>query len=426
MKCLYMLLFALLVSFHSFAVIGAINGNGAVCIGTYNTLTDATSGGTWSSSNTAVATIGTSGQVYGVAAGTSVITYTMGGTATLTVTVSADPAATIHALPGTTLCAGQPDTLYATFTGCTSSSAYQWFIDGTHLTSGDTAVFVPSSGDAMSFRFTAVSTCNGTSSSYTSDTITITVNPLPGLTLSGQDSFCMGAVDTLFAHTVYNSHLTWTPSLDLSCMVCDTVYCMLPTGAQVYTVVATTVTGSCTESATFRVSVNPLPVTSVSPAPVSVCPDSTVLLTASGADTYFWWPGIGIACTTCNPTTLTGSISFVLYMTGTTALGCSDSTIVPVSIGTGCPEAIPTVSNINELTIFPNPAYNELNIQSTIEPITKITITNVLGQTVYIQSANSQLLTVNVANLPSGVYFVQVNLAYRQAGDAEVRKFVKE
>ena len=88
--------------------------------------------------------------------------------------------------------------------------------------------------------------------------------------------------------------------------------------------------------------------------------------------------------------------------------------------------SVSKVNNENTLSVFPNPAYNQLNIESSILPITKITITNVLGQTVYIQSANSQLLTVNVANLPSGVYFVQVNLAYRQAGDAEVRKFVKE
>ncbi|MCW3122131.1 MAG: surface protein [Flavipsychrobacter sp.] len=65
-----------------------------VCKAATTALTDATSGGTWSSGNTAVATVNTSGVVTGVAAGTANITYDLGtpGKATATVTVSIMPA----------------------------------------------------------------------------------------------------------------------------------------------------------------------------------------------------------------------------------------------------------------------------------------------------------------------------------------------
>lgn len=69
-----------------------ITGTLSVTTGNTTQLTSATTGGTWSSSTTTVATIGTAGLVTGVAAGTSTISYTnycgLAATATVTVTSS--------------------------------------------------------------------------------------------------------------------------------------------------------------------------------------------------------------------------------------------------------------------------------------------------------------------------------------------------
>src|SRR5207253_2208362 len=54
---------------------GSVTGTLSVCIGASTPLSDASSGGTWSSSNTALATISAAGVAYGVAQGTPVITY---------------------------------------------------------------------------------------------------------------------------------------------------------------------------------------------------------------------------------------------------------------------------------------------------------------------------------------------------------------
>jgi trimeric autotransporter adhesin len=71
----------------------AVLGSTTVCLGQTITLSDATSGGTWSSSNTAKASVSSAGIVTGVSAGTTVISYTTTnscgtGSATTTVTIS--------------------------------------------------------------------------------------------------------------------------------------------------------------------------------------------------------------------------------------------------------------------------------------------------------------------------------------------------
>ncbi|MEK7199301.1 MAG: thrombospondin type 3 repeat-containing protein, partial [Bacteroidota bacterium] len=76
-----------------------ITGTTSICIGASTTLANSIAGGTWSSSNTAVATINaTTGAVNSVSAGTSTITYKTadcGGVSTVTVTVNALPTFTV-------------------------------------------------------------------------------------------------------------------------------------------------------------------------------------------------------------------------------------------------------------------------------------------------------------------------------------------
>ena len=76
--------------------VSPITGVLTLCAGTTTALSDATSGGTWSSSTTSVATVAAaSGVVYGVSGGTTTITYTVGtSSATEIVTVNGAPVIT--------------------------------------------------------------------------------------------------------------------------------------------------------------------------------------------------------------------------------------------------------------------------------------------------------------------------------------------
>ena len=82
----------------------------------------------------------------------------------------------------------------------------------------------------------------------------------------------------------------------------------------------------------------------------------------------------------------------------------------------------------SDIFLYPNPATTSLTIQSTTTLITQITITNLLGQTLYLQSAPAnlpagqagcKLLQVDVSTFPTGLYFLKIN-------GTEVKKFVKE
>ena len=65
------------ITINALPTVAAIGNTGDVCVGSTRTLTNATTGGTWSSATTSVATVDAStGVVTGVSAGTSVITYT--------------------------------------------------------------------------------------------------------------------------------------------------------------------------------------------------------------------------------------------------------------------------------------------------------------------------------------------------------------
>ncbi len=100
-----------------------ITGTAAVCVSKTLTLSDATAGGTWSVSNTSLATIGsTTGIVTGVSAGTDTVTYTLtssGCYETFTESVKAQPTSITG---NASICPGSTSTLASTPSGGTWSS----------------------------------------------------------------------------------------------------------------------------------------------------------------------------------------------------------------------------------------------------------------------------------------------------------------
>ncbi|WP_165917267.1 gliding motility-associated C-terminal domain-containing protein [Flaviaesturariibacter aridisoli] len=122
---------------------GPITGNTTLCVGGTSTLANTLAGGTWSSGNTALATINaTTGVVTGIAPGTSIpITYTVTnngctGTANTTVTVNAAPV--LAPIAAQALCAGSTATLTPSIAGgaWTSSNPAAATISNTGVLTG--------------------------------------------------------------------------------------------------------------------------------------------------------------------------------------------------------------------------------------------------------------------------------------------------
>ena len=68
-------------------------------------------------------------------------------------------------------------------------------------------------------------------------------------------------------------------------------------------------------------------------------------------------------------------------------------------------------ANSEGITVYPNPAHNNLFINVS-ESISSISVTNVIGQTVIAEqrvNSNQQVQTLDISNLADGVYFVKVN-----------------
>lgn len=99
----------------STVTVAAITGTTAICAGSATTLANATAGGTWSTSNAAIATVNTTGVVTGTASGAADITYTVsnsdGCSASQTATV------TVNAIPPVNEITGDP----AVFQGSTTT-----------------------------------------------------------------------------------------------------------------------------------------------------------------------------------------------------------------------------------------------------------------------------------------------------------------
>ena len=183
MKYLYLTSLAVLISFASFAL-GPITGKDSVCMSSTVTLSNATVGGTWSSSNPAIASIGSvSGLVTGGAVVTTsscIITYSQGGSS-VTTTVTVSPFPSLIAGPAS-VCTGNNIALTDFTLGGT------WSISNTTV-----ATFNPLTGIlygvAPGFELVTYSLPIGCS-----ETSSISVNPGPNVfSLAGSGgAYCAG------------------------------------------------------------------------------------------------------------------------------------------------------------------------------------------------------------------------------------------
>ena len=82
------------------------------------------------------------------------------------------------------------------------------------------------------------------------------------------------------------------------------------------------------------------------------------------------------------------------------------------------------VNNVNksDLELFPNPATDELTIQlGDLSTYHMFTVTNNLGQQVIVKKLTAVHTTIDLVQLPAGVYYI----TFKGDSGSEVRKFVK-
>ncbi len=161
----------------------SVVGSSIVCIGTTTTLSPST-GGTWSSSHSNIATVNNTGLVTGVAPGTAVFYFTEISTgcislATTPITVNIPP--TISLSGPSSLCAGF-------MTNVLPSSGGVWTSSNPSIASVTNSGTVTGvSNGVAQMNFTSGNGCVSTSP------ILINVNGKPSITLNGSASICVGS-----------------------------------------------------------------------------------------------------------------------------------------------------------------------------------------------------------------------------------------
>ncbi len=91
-------------------------------------------------------------------------------------------------------------------------------------------------------------------------------------------------------------------------------------------------------------------------------------------------------------------------------------TVIDCSLGT-----FPSFVN-NDISLFPNPVENVVNIETATGNLTSFIITNTIGQQMLRQSMTPPLTTVEVNKLPAGLYYITLTGAEGNV----VKKFIKK
>jgi hypothetical protein len=366
------------------------------------------------------------------------------------------------------ICAGDQTTLNGSATG--GATVYSWS-PAAGLSNPNSAVTVASPTVTTTYVLTAGDGANCSDV----DSVVVTVNPLPVVTLGADTMLCGGTLllnagnagmnflwsDNSSAQTL---NVTATGTYDVSvtntatgCTNADTIAVTVNTPPTVnlgndtaicgdhllldagnpgmtylwnnnstqqtltafmtgaYSVMITDANG-CSATDVINVTFNQIPVVTFNAAVPVVCLADQMFPLTTGSPAGGTYSGTGVTAGSFDPQAA-GIGTFAITYTFTDSAGCSsfatDSVMVDACLGM-------TNDIATNVSIFPNPANEVLNIvfaQTSAEKM--IFISDVTGRVVHTENINGRKqIAVNIETLSPGVYFVN-------AGTAKV-KFVKE
>lgn len=290
----------------------------AICGGETTTLT-ATGADTydWTPTTGLSATTGSSVDATPASTTTYTVTgTTQGCTATESVTVTVTPYPNVTVTPSSaSMCVGESK-------GFTASGAdtYVWSpATGLDVTTGPTVMANPTS----TITYQVVGSTNGCNDTAAA---TLTVNPIPVITVSNDTTICSGESASLVAAgaTTY----VWAPATALSS---QTGAAVTASPMVTTTYMATGTSLGCVASASVTVTVNQTPSVNVSPTVVAFCDGDSTQLTATGAASYIWSPATGLSSTNGNSVTASPNATTVYTVVGST-LGCEDDASSTVTV----------------------------------------------------------------------------------------------
>ncbi|MEO8151253.1 MAG: T9SS type A sorting domain-containing protein, partial [Bacteroidia bacterium] len=363
----------------------SITGSSSICQGTSTQLCAATN----------------SSYLWNTGATTQCITVTTGGTYRVTVTnangctSSCSKVITVKALPNCSITGNS--------SVCEGSSA-QWCAPGglaAYLWSDGKTTKCISVNIAGTYTITVTNT-NGCTSSCSK---ALTVNPLPAtFTITGKGSICQGSSTQLCAPAGYSSYI-WSTA--------KTTQCVTENSAATYTVTVTNSNG-CTRKQSKKLTVNPLPVCSITGNTVIKSGTTTNLCVAIvSGNTYHWNTG---AVSNCITVGAAGNYT----VTVTNNKGCTSSCSIHVTVETardGIDDGSANVAGNIEAKAFPNPFHSSTTIEfknNKSDAHLTVEIFNMTGEKISVlfdgelSAGEVHQVKFDAANLGDGVYFYRI------------------
>jgi hypothetical protein len=400
---------------------GVLSGVQSICVGSSTSFTSTVAGGTWSSSNTNVATVNTTtGVVTGIAAGTATMTYTVLGTggcpnATALRVVSVNAPVSAGTLAGNqNICVGESTTFTSTAIGGVWSSANP----SVATINSATGVVNGISAGVATITYTVIGT--GGCSNATAVRI-VTVNSCTSLTLTSDASTLNQSVSpnsesiTPIVFNVSNGatnvQVTGLPT-GLSGQLSQGVFRITgtPTVCGTFNWTATTVGGTGSASVSGTIIVASISTTlfcdSNNLSPNSVGFDWVSVVGATDYNVSYSIDG--------GPTQTANTIASNYQVPGVQP-GQSVLFTVASASGTPCFGPVSTTCTLlansdfdaDALSVYPNPAQDILYIKD-LKFISDISLFNTFGQEVYSLKEVSNNCVFDMSLLADGLYFVKI------------------
>ena len=245
------------------------------------------------------------------------------GTETYILTVN--PVPNVVATSNSPICPGENLILNET---AGDATVWAWETNG-GATISDTTLQSPVATNVTNGEIFTVTFIHPITGCTNSDQVTAIVTPLDDPSFSTND-FCFGSPNAPTVTGLAGGTFSFDPiPTDGATINPSTGEISNETSGATYFIEYLT-NGTCPDSLTLPVTVNPLP--TVNSSDVSVCLGGSVNLTASGATNYSWSPGTFLNTTTGSTVTSTPTSDITYTITGTDANGCTNTTTATVTV----------------------------------------------------------------------------------------------
>jgi len=311
-------------------------------------------------------------------------TFIARNTSTCTESIQTAIVVTINPIPiltvtgNNTLCAGESATL-----NCSGATNYFWSTGGTTATE----ILSP----LVSTQYTVVGTNNDGCTSST--LVNIFVNPLPTVSVAGNNTICSGASATLTASGGVN--YAWSNGV-----VGPVNTFSAPANTQL--VIICTGGNGCKANYTVSVYVNPLPSLTVTTEREVICRNNPNYLTVSGALTYSWSQGDTTSTVLVSP-----NVPTVYTVTGTDQNGCMSSVTYKQQVS-AC-SGIDDQKKLTSVFCYPNPVSDVLVIELPSKMSkANLEVYDLVGKLVLRETLNQVSNEIDLRALKSGVYLISI------------------